>query len=501
MYKFVVDACQTTPPPTAPHRKLSHASTEPSQLTVPQPSHRTISLDLKEDKTQELNWSLIGLSKEEHWADALQDKITLKTQIPIKIIGITQRKFLITFMSEEDKQDFNSLLDEWFVETWQVTQLDLVPPRLAWVYCDGLPFSMWNAENWNKILGDWGRVVNKNFCQFKCGMLQNSRICVETFQVIDIEETLKVIIGNKGYWVKIKESNICYEIEQMQLQYLAQRDEGLRELNSVMSSDIESEEDINEDTTQEEVPVTTWPELPTQAIPREQINAFSQLGSQEEMEQEGIRDVSISAGTIAQEPQGPNTITRDIMATHQKEKDIWPNSSHIPSPWAIRKDNDSSSDSNNQDPTEEGKQQHDLEAIQEEEEESWPSENEFAQKMERVTMGKRPGRPRKLPRVNHFFDYSRKINSRKTKKGGRKQLQTPREHHSKQETGNIKTNTTEPRVLVEEILESAQLMGLSLSSDRDRALQLIKEKLDNDAQTGVEPEQGEGITNNFIHEP
>lgn len=46
-------------------------------------------------------------------------------------------------------------------------------------------------------------------------MIQTPRICVQTYQVRDIEETMKVIIGDMSYWIKIKESGTCYEAEEM----------------------------------------------------------------------------------------------------------------------------------------------------------------------------------------------------------------------------------------------------------------------------------------------
>lgn len=375
----------TTLPPPPSLRDTNQPTKMSPQNMVVQPTHGTVKLDLNPNTALELNRSIIGLTNEDNWADALQEKILLKTQIPTKITGIAQKKFLITFMSEEDKQVYSPLLDEWFIETKQVNQLDLIPPRLAWIYCDGLPFSMWNIENWNKILGDRGTVVNKNLTQTECGMLQNSRICVETYQVKDINETLKVTIGDMGFWIKIKESSICYEIGTVQVQAISHKKKDNDINNNDTNSEVQSWEETYHDqcTVHDETQTGASPELDAHIIPEERTNVISTFGSTQE--------------------------TKRTNRTHDSDSNVSPL-------WKMRKENDSSSDSNNQESAHGEKQQQDLEAIEEIDEEDWSSENEYAQKIEKINMGKRAGRPRKHPRVNHFFDFTCK----KTRKGPKK---------------------------------------------------------------------------------
>lgn len=147
---FKLNPIKSRPHPPSVHKQPSPSSTrspnvatsQTQQLLVPQPSHRTITLNIKIDKTQELKRSWLGLTQTDHWADTLQEFFFLKTQIHVKIIGIIQMKFLITFWSSEEKEDLSPLLGEWFQEIRHVKHLDLVLPILAWVYCDGLPFSV-----------------------------------------------------------------------------------------------------------------------------------------------------------------------------------------------------------------------------------------------------------------------------------------------------------------------------------------------------------------------
>lgn len=66
-------------------------------------------------------------------------------------------------------------------------------------------------ENWEKLIGDWGRILTKNFKTLKCGMISTPKVCIQTYQVRDIEETTKVMIDNRGYWIKLKESKVCFK--------------------------------------------------------------------------------------------------------------------------------------------------------------------------------------------------------------------------------------------------------------------------------------------------
>lgn len=101
--------------------------------------------------------SVIGKTRDDEWADILQEKIILQGLTSIKVKGISHRKFLITFQSKEDMDGSQmDILKQWFWHIGEATHLDLIPPRIAWIYCDGLPFTAWNLENWQSIIGDWG---------------------------------------------------------------------------------------------------------------------------------------------------------------------------------------------------------------------------------------------------------------------------------------------------------------------------------------------------------
>lgn len=88
---------------------------------------------------------------------------------------------------------------------------DLVQPRLAWVFCEGLPLSAWNKQNWERILGDWGTILSGTKRVLSYNMYQMAKLCIETHKVLDIDKTINVHIENKGFWVRTKESNFCFD--------------------------------------------------------------------------------------------------------------------------------------------------------------------------------------------------------------------------------------------------------------------------------------------------
>lgn len=106
----------------------------PSEELVTQPSHRTISIDIPEETIKEISVSVIGITKEDNWADILQEQITLSTCFPTKVIGISHRKFLVSFPTLESKNDIPlPALRDWFMEKKEATHRDLIPPRIAWM--------------------------------------------------------------------------------------------------------------------------------------------------------------------------------------------------------------------------------------------------------------------------------------------------------------------------------------------------------------------------------
>lgn len=107
---------------------------------IQQPSFRTIHATTNKENMQEIERSLIGFTKQAEWADVLQERLLNHSIYGVQVRGISHRKFLLTFLDTEEmgSSSREELLDH-FSSIREVRLLDLIIPRVAWVWCDGLP--------------------------------------------------------------------------------------------------------------------------------------------------------------------------------------------------------------------------------------------------------------------------------------------------------------------------------------------------------------------------
>lgn len=181
-----------------------------SENLVKQPSFRTIQGSISNGCQQLLNRSLVGSTKGSVQPDMLHAKILDRGFTFLTIRGLADKKFLISFISHDDKELDTSGISDLFLDIKVVEDCDLIVPRTTWIICDGLPLSVWNKETWELILADWGSLVTDFSDMSELATMTNGRVCIETHKVIPIDETIKVVINGLGYWVRIKETNLVF---------------------------------------------------------------------------------------------------------------------------------------------------------------------------------------------------------------------------------------------------------------------------------------------------
>lgn len=365
----------------------------------------------------------------------------MHTSLAIKLIGITHIKFLVTFPTEEDRRETQErVLRTWFKETKKAIHLDMVPPRIAWVYCNGLPYSLWNLENWKKIMGDWGQILTRKFKIFNCGMIQTPRICIQTYQVRDIDETVKVLVDSKGYWVKIRESKVCVDTAEMIMQHGRKTSYDAEKNSFSVESDMENGYSSDSDqetagrfaktqyhnvtnlTEQEDKEVEDWANNGDVQIPNELISEALKW-----KEQDGA-----STKPTPHSPARDNLALKDKLTEitedledlveeddNTTEKRLWDDDHQSSQIWSMRKNNDSSSDSNTQSFAEESEKFSELPTIVEVDEEERSVDQELTKQLTKIGLGKKTGRPRKLPKINLFFTTL--VEQRSRVKWGKKQ--------------------------------------------------------------------------------
>ena len=125
-----------------------------SENLVKQPSFRTIQGNISNGCQQLLNRSLVGSTKGSVQPDMLHAKILDRGFTFLTIRGLADKKFLISFISDDDKELDISGNSDLFLDIKVVEDCDLIVPRTTWILSDGLPLSVWNKETWELILAD-----------------------------------------------------------------------------------------------------------------------------------------------------------------------------------------------------------------------------------------------------------------------------------------------------------------------------------------------------------
>ncbi|WOH15608.1 hypothetical protein DCAR_0935151 [Daucus carota subsp. sativus] len=125
-----------------------------SENLVKQPSFRTIQGNISNGCQQLLNRSLVGSTKGSVQPDMLHAKILDRGFTFLTIRGLADKKFLISFISDDDKELDISGISDLFLDIKVVEDCDLIVPRTTWILSDGLPLSVWNKETWELILAD-----------------------------------------------------------------------------------------------------------------------------------------------------------------------------------------------------------------------------------------------------------------------------------------------------------------------------------------------------------
>lgn len=190
---------------------LETPSSKHQPKICPQPTFKTIEGHVQEIDYGVMERSVIGITEEPTITNMLIEKLLTEGISTVSIKGISHVKFLITFEDVEMKQKGIDFLRFLFINLKEAILLDSIVPRIAWIYVDGLPIFSWNREIWKRIIGDWGHIISGSEIKSQDGMFFNPKICIQTYKVIEIDETIKVTIKGLGYWVRIEELTHCFD--------------------------------------------------------------------------------------------------------------------------------------------------------------------------------------------------------------------------------------------------------------------------------------------------
>uniref|UniRef100_A0A166CS71 RRM domain-containing protein n=1 Tax=Daucus carota subsp. sativus TaxID=79200 RepID=A0A166CS71_DAUCS len=423
---------------------------------VKQPSFRTVQGTITPNCSKLLNRSFIGTTAETVQEDVLQEKILNRGFTFIQVRHLSDKTFLISYILDEDKDLEIDGIKDMFTSFKKVEDSDLVLPRTTWILCDGLPLSAWNKETWELILGDWGSLVSTFPENMEMFNKHNRMVCITTWKVIPIEETLKVMVRGLGYWVKIKETNIVVWGHD-----LGQRHKEPESASQTSSQLPESEKEVSRSSNQS---------IENSFHPEEQSSYILDM----------------------QDNRRPKSQSNDLSARdHILHLDQWEYGK-----WNLREpaDNSSSDSSKRQDGLFSAcmNKAYDLAEVEEVRGDEiyffGPQEQldtQFVTSMSQVNLGKKVGRPRKKVEFRNVFDIksfkkrkrkNTKVQSDKLvkafkspdKRGKRKMAQEP-----SHKPGGVQLLES-GKDMTSQILETAEMMGLVLQEDRQQAYEKIQ---------------------------
>ncbi|KAK1403272.1 hypothetical protein POM88_002877 [Heracleum sosnowskyi] len=152
----------------------------------------------------------IGLYQRLTWLDetpeALQDKLSVLGYDFIKVVGLSDRKFILRNEASPEWKDFVfKNLSIWFTVIRKFKEEDLIVPRTVWVECTGLPMTAWLEENLKAFSARFGEWVSWSYQKDDSNTLFNPLICIQSCEMERIEDEMIVLVKGKKYKIKFKE--------------------------------------------------------------------------------------------------------------------------------------------------------------------------------------------------------------------------------------------------------------------------------------------------------
>lgn len=140
----------------------------------------------------------------------------------IKVVGLSERKFLLRSESVNEWKDFNKYdFDKIFIMIRDFVHKDFVLERTVWLQSTGIPMNAWLEENlkgYTKDLGEW---LSWSYQKYNANDFFNPIICISTRKMDVISEEMRIVVKGKTYDVKFvevtKQEQLVGKISPMQI--------------------------------------------------------------------------------------------------------------------------------------------------------------------------------------------------------------------------------------------------------------------------------------------
>ncbi|GKF05463.1 hypothetical protein Tco_0036131 [Tanacetum coccineum] len=94
----------------------------------------------------------------------------------------------------------------WFSEIGPANNSLVNDVRLVWISLEGLPIYAWNKNALAKMVSAWGTISNVDATED--ASLPFKKVCVATKTSTIINDSVKIIVKGKIYWIRIRELEV-----------------------------------------------------------------------------------------------------------------------------------------------------------------------------------------------------------------------------------------------------------------------------------------------------
>ncbi|GKA71345.1 hypothetical protein Tco_0777484, partial [Tanacetum coccineum] len=152
-----------------------------------------------------LNLSLMGKVKEVSDIPNLPVMITKEGFQNVKFNYLMGLWILFEFESISIKDKFlaHTGVRSWFSTIKQADNSFVNDERIVWVSVEGLPIKAWTPNSFRKIVSCWGELVDWE--ESEHNSLSCKHLCLKTKMNVIINDTRKIIVQGKVFWIRVKE--------------------------------------------------------------------------------------------------------------------------------------------------------------------------------------------------------------------------------------------------------------------------------------------------------
>ncbi|GAB4837046.1 hypothetical protein Ancab_039548 [Ancistrocladus abbreviatus] len=213
---------------------------------------------VSEEEIQWLKECYVGEVYAEEQIPVLQDHFRMEDYYGCTIHPMGGKLVLLSSTDPSELHDLVAMgrdwLAQWFADVRPWSCGEVGSERLVWVRWQGMPLQLWQFDSFRRIASRWGKLISLDGSTSKKKRLDIARFLVSTSCSGLIAETVKMVVNNLEFSVKVNEEisgeSLYFPGEDRkpvkETQVQVRHERGMREisLNRRKAAHLESEDDV-----------------------------------------------------------------------------------------------------------------------------------------------------------------------------------------------------------------------------------------------------------------